>query len=37
LDVAAHFEVSDRTILTLLVNHGRLERDEIEADLGAAL
>lgn len=31
-DVAEHFQVSDRTILTLLVNHHRLDRDELEGD-----
>ncbi len=35
-DVAAHFQVSDRTILTLLVNHRRLERGELGSDLDAA-
>ncbi len=34
-DVAAHFAVSERTILTLLVNHYRLGREELEAELGA--
>lgn len=34
-DVAAHFQVSDLTIRTLLVNHGRLERDELDPDLAA--
>jgi hypothetical protein len=29
-DVADHFQVSDRTILTLLVNHQRLERSALE-------
>ena len=35
-DVADHFQVSERTILTLLVNHRRLEREELDEDLGAA-
>jgi hypothetical protein len=35
-DVAAHFQVSDRTIWTLLVNHHRLDREELDEDLGAA-
>jgi Zn-dependent peptidase ImmA (M78 family) len=35
-DVAEHFHVSDRTILTLLVNHHRLERDEPEAEFKPA-
>ncbi len=35
-DVAEHFQVSERTILTLLVNHGRLEREELEAEFELA-
>jgi hypothetical protein len=35
-DAAEHFQVSDRTILTLLVNHRRLERDELEAEFEPA-
>ncbi|HEY5204511.1 MAG TPA: hypothetical protein VIJ63_07935, partial [Roseiarcus sp.] len=35
-DVAEHFNVSPLTIRTLLVNHGRLERDELEAEIAAA-
>jgi len=35
-DVAEHFEVSERTILTLLVNHGRLDREELEAEFEPA-
>ncbi len=35
-DVAAHFEVSEWTILTLLVNHQRLEQDELADDFRAA-
>ena len=35
-DAAAHFEVSDLTIRTLLVNHHRLERDELDEDLVSA-
>jgi hypothetical protein len=32
-EVAEHFEVSPLTIRTLLVNHRRIERDDIEADM----
>jgi hypothetical protein len=32
-DAAEHFQVSERTILTLLVNHRRLELDELQAEL----
>jgi hypothetical protein len=35
-DAAEHFQVSDRTILTLLVNHRRLGREELDEDLAAA-
>jgi len=35
-DVAEYFQVSERTILTLLVNHHRVEREELDEDLGAA-
>lgn len=35
-DVAEHFQVSDLTVRTLLVNHHRLEREELDEDLGAA-
>jgi hypothetical protein len=35
-DAAEHFQVSDRIILTLLVNHRRLEREELDDDLAAA-
>jgi len=35
-DVAEHFQVSERTILTLLVNHRRLDREELDEDLGTA-
>ncbi len=35
-DVAEHFQVSDRTILTLLVNHRRLDREELIGDLDDA-
>jgi hypothetical protein len=35
-DVAEHFQVSEMTIRTLLVNHHRLEREELNDDLGAA-
>jgi len=33
-DTARHFDVSDRTILTLLVNHGRVDREELGEELG---
>ena len=35
-DVAEHFEVSDLTICTLLVNHGRLEREDLDGEFEAA-
>lgn len=35
-DVAEHFQVSERTIHTLLVNHRRIERDDLEDPLEAA-
>lgn len=35
-DVAGHFGVSDLTIRTLLVNHRRMDREELDEDLGAA-
>jgi hypothetical protein len=35
-DAAEHFRVSDLTIRTLLVNHHRLEREELDEGLGAA-
>ncbi len=35
-DAAEHFQVSERTILTLLVNHRRLAREELDEDLAAA-
>ena len=35
-DLAEHFQVSDLTIRTLLVNHHRLEREELDEDLGGA-
>jgi hypothetical protein len=35
-EAAAHFDVSERTIRTLLVNHGRLERDELETEVAPA-
>jgi hypothetical protein len=34
--VAEHFQVSERTILTLLVAHHRVEREELDEDLAAA-
>jgi hypothetical protein len=33
LDVAQHFGVSSLTVRTLLVNHGRLEREDLNAEL----
>lgn len=36
LDVADHFQVSELTIRTLLVNHRRLERDELDEEFDAA-
>jgi len=35
-DVAKHFEVSPLTIRTLLVNHGQLEREELDGEFEAA-
>lgn len=35
-DAAQHFEVSERTILTLLVNHQRAGREELDEDLTGA-
>ena len=35
-DAAEHFQVSDRTILTLLVSHRRVEREELGDDFGVA-
>ena len=35
-DAAEHFNVSPLTIRTLLVNHGRLEPDELEAEIEGA-
>jgi Zn-dependent peptidase ImmA (M78 family) len=35
-DAAKHFQVSDLTIRTLLVNHHRLEREDLDEDLAAA-
>jgi len=35
-DAAEHFQVSELTIRTLLVNHRRLEREELDEDLTAA-
>ncbi len=35
-DIAAHFGVSDLTIRTLLVNHSRIERDELDEDVDHA-
>jgi hypothetical protein len=34
-DAADHFSVSERTVRTLLVNHGRLEREDLEGDVEA--
>lgn len=36
LDVAEHFKVSSLTIRTLLVNHGRLEREDLNEELETA-
>jgi hypothetical protein len=36
IDAAAHFLVSERTISTLLLNHGRLEREDFDGDLEPA-
>lgn len=35
-EVAEHFEVSEMTIRTLLVNHNRLEREELDGDFEVA-
>ena len=35
-EAARHFDVSERTILTLLVNHGRVEREELDGELAPA-
>ncbi|TIS54882.1 MAG: hypothetical protein E5W91_25105 [Mesorhizobium sp.] len=35
-DVADHFKVSEMTIRTLLVNHNRLEREELDGDFEVA-
>jgi len=35
-DVADHFNVSERTIRTLLVNHKLIERDELIGDFDLA-
>ena len=35
-EAARHFDVSELTIRTLLVNHGRLEREELDAELAPA-
>ena len=35
-ELAEHFEVSPLTIRTLLVNHGRVDRDELEGDFDIA-
>jgi hypothetical protein len=35
-DVADHFQVSPLTIRTLLVNHGRLQREELDEEFEAA-
>ena len=36
-DAAYHFNVSERTVRTLLVNHGRLEREDLEGEFEAGL
>lgn len=35
-EAARHFDVSELTIRTLLVNHGRLEREELETEFAPA-
>jgi len=35
-EVAEHFDVSPLTIRTLLVNHGRIERDDLDEEVGIA-
>jgi hypothetical protein len=35
-DVAEHFDVSPLTIQTLLMNHGRVERDAFDTELESA-
>jgi len=36
-DVAEHFKVSELTIRTLLVNHGRLEREDLDGEFEVAV
>ncbi|MHB8885662.1 MAG: hypothetical protein ACYC5H_11400 [Methylovirgula sp.] len=36
-DAARHFNVSDRTVRTLLVNHHQIERDDIESDVESSV
>jgi hypothetical protein len=36
-DIAEHFDVSTLTIRTLLVNHGRVEREELDGEFEAAV
>jgi Zn-dependent peptidase ImmA (M78 family) len=36
LDAAEHFKVSELTIRTLLVNHGRLQREDLDGELEIA-
>ena len=35
-DAAEHFNVSEPTVRTLLVNHGLLDRDEVAGDFDTA-
>lgn len=35
-EIAEHFQVSDLTIRTLLVNNGRIEREELDGEVEAA-
>ena len=36
IDVAEHFQVSELTIRTMLLNHGRLEREDLDGELEIA-
>jgi Zn-dependent peptidase ImmA (M78 family) len=36
LDAAEHFKVSERTIATLLVNHGRIDREDLDSEIELA-
>jgi hypothetical protein len=35
-DAAAHFNVSERTVRTLLANHGLIDREELAQDFDLA-